>query len=68
MVVSTENYGWLKMVLIDVFGPGTVALGIFMLFLLRCHLVFTIFPFPVITAQFTVYRSSGKISEMLRAM
>ncbi len=39
------------MVLIDVYGPGTVALGVFYVVLLRLHLAFTIFPFPVSTAQ-----------------
>ncbi len=35
------------MVLIDVYGPGTVMLGV----LFRLHLDFTIFLFPVSTAQ-----------------
>ncbi len=38
------------MVLIDVYGPGTAALGVFFV-LLRLHLALTIFPFPVSTAQ-----------------
>jgi hypothetical protein len=29
-VVSSENKGGSKMVLIDVYGPGTVALGVFL--------------------------------------
>jgi hypothetical protein len=40
------------MVLIDVYGPRTVALGVFYVVLLCLHLVFTIFPFLVSTAQF----------------
>jgi hypothetical protein len=52
------------MVLFDGYGPRIVALDIILSFLGGLHLVFTLFPFPVSTAQiigeFWKNRCSGK--------
>jgi hypothetical protein len=50
--VSSENKGGSKVVFIDGYGPGTVALGVFFFILVGRFLIFSIFPFPVGTAQF----------------
>jgi hypothetical protein len=52
-VVPSENYGGSKLVLIDGYGPRTVALDIVLLIKLASILfICSLFPFPVSTAQF----------------
>ncbi len=57
--------GGLKMVLIDVNGPGTVALGFFMSFYFSIILFLPYFRFRLILPNLLAI--SGKIDEVLRA-